>query len=66
MPSTALPGKFIEEAECDLMFHKQDIRIFRIIGRCIRFATGMDIPDKTMTSILDARHQCWMQFGPAK
>eukprot|EP00959_Pyramimonas_sp_CCMP1952_P338865 7096510-Pyramimonas_sp.AAC.1 len=26
----------------------------------------MEIPDKTMTSILDAYHQCWMRFGPAK
>eukprot|EP00959_Pyramimonas_sp_CCMP1952_P357614 7487753-Pyramimonas_sp.AAC.1 len=26
----------------------------------------MEIPDKTMTSILDAYHQCWMQFGLAK
>eukprot|EP00959_Pyramimonas_sp_CCMP1952_P128795 2693490-Pyramimonas_sp.AAC.1 len=26
----------------------------------------MEIPDKTMTSILDAYHQYWMQFGPAK
>eukprot|EP00959_Pyramimonas_sp_CCMP1952_P070080 1463109-Pyramimonas_sp.AAC.1 len=25
----------------------------------------MGIPDKTMTSILDAYHQYWMQFGPA-
>eukprot|EP00959_Pyramimonas_sp_CCMP1952_P053253 1113970-Pyramimonas_sp.AAC.1 len=23
----------------------------------------MEIPDETMTSILDAYHQCWMQFG---
>eukprot|EP00959_Pyramimonas_sp_CCMP1952_P457462 9474973-Pyramimonas_sp.AAC.1 len=26
----------------------------------------MEIPDQTMTSILDAYHQCRMQFGPAK
>eukprot|EP00959_Pyramimonas_sp_CCMP1952_P006445 134838-Pyramimonas_sp.AAC.1 len=26
----------------------------------------MEIPDKTMTSILDAYHQCRTQFGPAK
>eukprot|EP00959_Pyramimonas_sp_CCMP1952_P076702 1602863-Pyramimonas_sp.AAC.1 len=25
----------------------------------------MEIPDKTMTSILDAYHQCWMHFGLA-
>eukprot|EP00959_Pyramimonas_sp_CCMP1952_P436658 9143451-Pyramimonas_sp.AAC.1 len=25
----------------------------------------MEIPDKTMTSILDAYHQCWMQIGLA-
>eukprot|EP00959_Pyramimonas_sp_CCMP1952_P341706 7157910-Pyramimonas_sp.AAC.1 len=24
MPPTALPGKFIEEIECDLMFYKQE------------------------------------------
>eukprot|EP00959_Pyramimonas_sp_CCMP1952_P465892 9489079-Pyramimonas_sp.AAC.1 len=26
----------------------------------------MEIQDKTMTSILDAYHQCRMQFGPAE
>eukprot|EP00959_Pyramimonas_sp_CCMP1952_P078761 1646639-Pyramimonas_sp.AAC.1 len=26
----------------------------------------MEIPDKTMASVLDAHHQCWMLFGPAK
>eukprot|EP00959_Pyramimonas_sp_CCMP1952_P243314 5085904-Pyramimonas_sp.AAC.1 len=26
----------------------------------------MEIPEKTMTSILDAYHQCWMQLGLAK
>eukprot|EP00959_Pyramimonas_sp_CCMP1952_P139974 2929242-Pyramimonas_sp.AAC.1 len=66
MPSTALPGKFNEEVECDLMFYKQEQKIFQIIGRCIRYATGVEIPDKTVTSILDAHHQCWMQFGHAK
>eukprot|EP00959_Pyramimonas_sp_CCMP1952_P055706 1164145-Pyramimonas_sp.AAC.1 len=66
MPSTALPGKFNEEVECDLVFYKQEHNTFHIIGRCIRYATGIEIPGKTMTSILDAYHQCWMQFGPAR
>eukprot|EP00959_Pyramimonas_sp_CCMP1952_P323669 6774121-Pyramimonas_sp.AAC.1 len=66
MPSTALPGKLNEEVECDLTFCKQEHKIFHSIDRCIRCATGTEIPDKTMTSILDAHHQCWMQFGPAK
>eukprot|EP00959_Pyramimonas_sp_CCMP1952_P066495 1388308-Pyramimonas_sp.AAC.1 len=26
----------------------------------------MEMPDKRMTSILDAHHKCWMQFGHAK
>eukprot|EP00959_Pyramimonas_sp_CCMP1952_P122345 2557652-Pyramimonas_sp.AAC.1 len=26
----------------------------------------MEIPDKTLTSILHAYHQCWIQFGLAK
>eukprot|EP00959_Pyramimonas_sp_CCMP1952_P010401 217790-Pyramimonas_sp.AAC.1 len=66
MPSTALPGKFNEEIECDLMYHKQEHHIFHSIDHRIRYATGMEIPDKTMTSIQGAYHQCWMQFGPAK
>eukprot|EP00959_Pyramimonas_sp_CCMP1952_P327616 6858540-Pyramimonas_sp.AAC.1 len=66
MPSAALRGKFNEAVECDLMFYKQEHNLYHIIDRCIRYATGIGIPDKTMTSILDAYHQCWMQFGPAK
>eukprot|EP00959_Pyramimonas_sp_CCMP1952_P187163 3913889-Pyramimonas_sp.AAC.1 len=52
MPSTALPGKVNEEAECDRMFYKQEHPIFHSIDRCIRYGTGMKIPDTT--------------FGPAK
>eukprot|EP00959_Pyramimonas_sp_CCMP1952_P295745 6185827-Pyramimonas_sp.AAC.1 len=66
MPSTALPGKFDDEGECDWMFYKQEHTIFHIMDRCIRYATGTEIQDKTTTTILDAYHQCWMQFGPAK
>eukprot|EP00959_Pyramimonas_sp_CCMP1952_P418786 8772856-Pyramimonas_sp.AAC.1 len=66
MPSTALPGKLNAETECDLMVYKQEHTISHIIDRRIRYATGMEIPDKTMTCTLDAYHQCWMQFGPAK
>eukprot|EP00959_Pyramimonas_sp_CCMP1952_P327278 6851488-Pyramimonas_sp.AAC.1 len=66
MPSIALPGNFHDEVECDLMFYKREHNIFHVIDRCIRYATGMELPDKTMTIILDAYHQCWMQFGPAK
>eukprot|EP00959_Pyramimonas_sp_CCMP1952_P173541 3626380-Pyramimonas_sp.AAC.1 len=62
MPSTALPGKCNDEAECDLMFRKQDHRACRIIGRASRCGAGIEMPDKTMTSILDAHRQCWMQF----
>eukprot|EP00959_Pyramimonas_sp_CCMP1952_P125555 2625345-Pyramimonas_sp.AAC.1 len=66
MPSTAPPGKSNEQVECDLLFYKQERKIVHIIDRCIRYATGLEIPDKTMTSILDAYHQCWMLFGHAK
>eukprot|EP00959_Pyramimonas_sp_CCMP1952_P456884 9473910-Pyramimonas_sp.AAC.1 len=66
MPSTALLGKLNEEVDCDLMFYKQEHNIFHIIDLCIRDATGMEIPDKIMTRILDAHHLCWTQFGPAK
>eukprot|EP00959_Pyramimonas_sp_CCMP1952_P247320 5169994-Pyramimonas_sp.AAC.1 len=66
MPSTALPGKFNEEVECDSMFYKQERNRLHTMDRCIRYAAGMQIPDKTMTSILDAHHPCWMQFEPAK
>eukprot|EP00959_Pyramimonas_sp_CCMP1952_P164591 3440696-Pyramimonas_sp.AAC.1 len=66
MPSAALPGKFNEEVECDLMFYKREHSLFHIIDRCMRYANGIEIPDKTMTSILDAYHPCWMQFGAAK
>eukprot|EP00959_Pyramimonas_sp_CCMP1952_P379081 7940517-Pyramimonas_sp.AAC.1 len=66
MPSTALTSKLNEEVERDLMFYKQEHNILHIIDRCIRYAAGIEIPDKTMTSFLDAYYQCWMQFGPAK
>eukprot|EP00959_Pyramimonas_sp_CCMP1952_P166477 3479837-Pyramimonas_sp.AAC.1 len=49
MPSTALLGKFNEEVECDLMFYKKEHRIFHSIDRCIRYATGIEIPGKTMS-----------------
>eukprot|EP00959_Pyramimonas_sp_CCMP1952_P150166 3142340-Pyramimonas_sp.AAC.1 len=48
------------------MFYIQEHYIFHLIDRGIRYATGIEIPDETMTSILDAYHQCWMQVGPAK
>eukprot|EP00959_Pyramimonas_sp_CCMP1952_P439651 9203974-Pyramimonas_sp.AAC.1 len=57
MPSTALAGRFNEEVECDLIFYKQGHQRSHIIDRCIRYATGMEIPGKTMTSILVAYHQ---------
>eukprot|EP00959_Pyramimonas_sp_CCMP1952_P219026 4579532-Pyramimonas_sp.AAC.1 len=63
VPSSAPPGKF---TECDLMLYKQEHETCHSIDRCIRYATGMEIPEKTITSILDAHHQCWMRFGPAK
>eukprot|EP00959_Pyramimonas_sp_CCMP1952_P147149 3079875-Pyramimonas_sp.AAC.1 len=66
MPSTTLPGKFNEEVECHLMFYKQEHTICQIIDRCSRDATGIAIPYKTVASILDPYHQCWMQFGLAK
>eukprot|EP00959_Pyramimonas_sp_CCMP1952_P300136 6277933-Pyramimonas_sp.AAC.1 len=66
VPSTALPGKCNEEIECDFMFYKQEHHISHISDRCIRSATGVEIPGMMMTSILDAYHQCWMQLGPAK
>eukprot|EP00959_Pyramimonas_sp_CCMP1952_P136976 2866286-Pyramimonas_sp.AAC.1 len=66
MPFTALPGKLNDEVECDLMLCKQEHNIFHIIDRSIRYATGMEIPDTTMTTTLYAYLQCWMQFGPAK
>eukprot|EP00959_Pyramimonas_sp_CCMP1952_P099049 2070459-Pyramimonas_sp.AAC.1 len=66
MSSTALPGKFNEEVECDRMLHQQEHNILHIIDRCIQYGTGMKMPDKPITSILDAYHQCWMQFGLAK
>eukprot|EP00959_Pyramimonas_sp_CCMP1952_P379448 7948370-Pyramimonas_sp.AAC.1 len=62
MPSTALPGKFSEEVDCDLMSYKHEHNRFHIIDRCVRYGAGSEIPDKNMTSILDAYHQCWMQF----
>eukprot|EP00959_Pyramimonas_sp_CCMP1952_P153910 3220073-Pyramimonas_sp.AAC.1 len=57
MPSTALPCTFREEVECDLTFYNQEHNIFHIIDRCILFAIGIEIPDKTKTSILDTYHQ---------
>ena len=66
MPSVSLPGRFNEEVECDLFFYKQEHIVFHIIDRCIRWAAGTEIPDKTMHTVLDAYHTTWMQHGPAK
>eukprot|EP00959_Pyramimonas_sp_CCMP1952_P439011 9190771-Pyramimonas_sp.AAC.1 len=66
MPSTALPGKVNEEVECGLMFYTHKHKMRQIIDCCMRYATGMEVSVKTMTSILDAYQQCWIQFGPAK
>eukprot|EP00959_Pyramimonas_sp_CCMP1952_P169065 3531740-Pyramimonas_sp.AAC.1 len=54
MPSTALAGKYNEEADCDLMFYTQGHNIYHLIDRCIPYATGIEILDKTMT-ILKAK-----------
>eukprot|EP00959_Pyramimonas_sp_CCMP1952_P139190 2913609-Pyramimonas_sp.AAC.1 len=43
-PSTALPGKLNEEAECGLMFYKQGHNPLLIIDRCIRHGAGIKIP----------------------
>eukprot|EP00959_Pyramimonas_sp_CCMP1952_P176115 3680220-Pyramimonas_sp.AAC.1 len=66
MPSTARPGKSKDEVECDLMFYKREHEVLHIIGCFSRCGAGIEIPDKTMTSILDAYHQCWIQVGPAE
>eukprot|EP00959_Pyramimonas_sp_CCMP1952_P211441 4425072-Pyramimonas_sp.AAC.1 len=66
MSSTALPGKLNDEGECDLVFYKQEHRVFRMIGRCIRYGAGVETCYETMPSILDGHHQCWMQLGPAE
>eukprot|EP00959_Pyramimonas_sp_CCMP1952_P447402 9368061-Pyramimonas_sp.AAC.1 len=42
-------GNCNEERDCDLFFYQVHI-VFYIIDRCIRFAAGQDISDKTMTS----------------
>eukprot|EP00959_Pyramimonas_sp_CCMP1952_P017549 372401-Pyramimonas_sp.AAC.1 len=66
MPSTASSCGFMEEVGCDLMFYKQEHHIFHSTDRSMRYDTGIEIPDQAMTSILDAYHQYWRQFGPAK
>eukprot|EP00959_Pyramimonas_sp_CCMP1952_P015803 334173-Pyramimonas_sp.AAC.1 len=66
MSSSALPGKFNDAIDCDVMFYNQENDVFHIIDRCIRHGAGIEIPGKTMTSILDACHHCGMQLGPAK
>ena len=53
MPSISLPGKFNEEVECDLFFYKKHI-VFGIIDRCIRYANGLEIPNKTKDTLLEA------------
>eukprot|EP00959_Pyramimonas_sp_CCMP1952_P409041 8572105-Pyramimonas_sp.AAC.1 len=66
MPSTAVPGKFNEEVECDIRFYTQERTIFDITDRCVRYGAGVEMPDKLMTSMLDAHQHCCMQFGPAE
>eukprot|EP00959_Pyramimonas_sp_CCMP1952_P042634 891514-Pyramimonas_sp.AAC.1 len=66
MPSTVLPGKFNDDIECELVVYKQEPHIFHLTDHGIRCGAGIEIPDNTMTRILDAYHQCRMQLGPAK
>eukprot|EP00959_Pyramimonas_sp_CCMP1952_P470693 9497115-Pyramimonas_sp.AAC.1 len=60
MPSTALPGK-AHDVECDLMFYKQEHKVFHRIDRCIRCGAGIEIQYTTKTGVLYACHQCWTQ-----
>ena len=64
MPSISLPGKFNEEVECDLFFYKKHI-VFGIIGRCIRYANGLEIPNKTKDTLLEAYMDAWATNEPA-
>ena len=53
LPSVSLPGRFNEEVECDLFFYKKRI-VFHIIDRCIRYSNGVEIPNKTKETVLEA------------
>ena len=65
MPSTSLPERFNAEVECDLMFYKSKHIVFHIVDRCIRFAEGIEIPDRFMDTVIDAYCSTWMRHGPA-
>eukprot|EP00959_Pyramimonas_sp_CCMP1952_P160920 3365066-Pyramimonas_sp.AAC.1 len=56
MTSTALPGKLNDGVASELMFSKHEHKLFHIIDCCIRYGAGVEIPDKTMASILDAHY----------
>ncbi len=59
-PSMSLPGKFNEEGETDLFFHKSFID-FHIIDRAIRLRDGCEIPNKETRTLLNAYMNCWVQ-----
>ena len=40
--------------------------VFHVVDRCIRFGAGQEVPDKTMTLLMDAYLQVWMHHGPAE
>ena len=61
LPSLSLPGKFLDEAECDLFIYKQHI-VFHIIDRCIRWAAGREIPNKERATLIDA---CLLYTSPS-
>ena len=64
MPSVSLPTKFNEEGECDLFFYKRHIA-FHIIDTAIRLGDGEEIPNKEMSTLLDAYVTSWVQrHGP--
>eukprot|EP00959_Pyramimonas_sp_CCMP1952_P220672 4613727-Pyramimonas_sp.AAC.1 len=44
------------------MFDKQEHKVFRRIDRCSRYGAGIEMPDQTIDSILDAHHLCRMQL----
>eukprot|EP00959_Pyramimonas_sp_CCMP1952_P231398 4836783-Pyramimonas_sp.AAC.1 len=48
------------------MLYKQEHKVLHMTDRCVRYGAVLEIPDKTLTSILAAHHQRGIQFGPAK
>ena len=64
MSSIALPIKFNEQVEGDILFYEQEM-IWQMVCRTTRWHAAVVITSKNTTSLLQAIEDCWVRIhGP--